>query len=126
MKIKFDVVKDENFDFNLLEAKLLKTFKEVENVAIVEKVEDKIFEKDDVKTYQHPHSQHVKSFCQQCGSALPTLIESIDSVLVPAGSLDSPVPIRPTAQIFVESSVGWLETLDDVPSYATLPVDDKK
>ncbi|MGF9881562.1 hypothetical protein ABEX39_28100 [Bacillus albus] len=51
MKIKFDVVKDENFDFNLLEAKLLKTFKEVENVAIVEKVEDKIFEKDDVKTY---------------------------------------------------------------------------
>ncbi|MFC3023704.1 GFA family protein [Vibrio zhugei] len=82
--------------------------------------------KDDVKTYQHPHSQHVKSFCQQCGSALPTLIESIDSVLVPAGSLDSPVPIRPTAQIFVESSVGWLETLDDVPSYATLPVDDKK
>ncbi|HDR3652637.1 hypothetical protein [Bacillus cereus group sp. Bce001] len=51
MKIKFDVVKDENFDFTLLEAKLLKTFKEVENVAIIEKVEDKIFEKDDVKTY---------------------------------------------------------------------------
>lgn len=51
MKIKFDVVKDEDFDFTLLEAKLLKTFKEVENVAIVEKVEDKIFEKDDVKTY---------------------------------------------------------------------------
>ncbi|EOQ15751.1 hypothetical protein KQ3_05202 [Bacillus cereus B5-2] len=51
MKIKFDVVKDENFDFTLLEAKLLKTFKEVDNVAIVEKVEDKIFEKDDVKTH---------------------------------------------------------------------------
>ncbi|MCC2347956.1 hypothetical protein LKM13_28445 [Bacillus anthracis] len=51
MKIKFDVVKDENFDFTLLEAKLLKTFKEVENVAIIEKVEDKIFERDDVKTY---------------------------------------------------------------------------
>ncbi|MEK5115278.1 hypothetical protein [Bacillus sp. FSL R5-0677] len=51
MKIKFNVVKDENFDFTLLEAKLLKTFKEVENVAIIEKVEDKIFEKDDVKTY---------------------------------------------------------------------------
>ncbi|MGE1126181.1 hypothetical protein, partial [Bacillus wiedmannii] len=51
MKIKFDVVKDENFDFTLLEAKLMKTFKEVDNVAIVEKVEDKIFEKDDVKTH---------------------------------------------------------------------------
>ncbi|MED2186757.1 hypothetical protein [Bacillus wiedmannii] len=51
MKIKFDVVKDENFDFTLLETKLLKTFKEVDNVAIVEKVEDKIFEKDDVKIH---------------------------------------------------------------------------
>ncbi|MGR5983865.1 hypothetical protein [Bacillus cereus group sp. BfR-BA-01445] len=51
MKIKFAVVKDENFDFTLLETKLLKTFKEVDNVAIVEKVEDKIFEKDDVPTH---------------------------------------------------------------------------
>ncbi|PGA02515.1 hypothetical protein COL71_30120, partial [Bacillus mycoides] len=51
MKIKFDVVKDENFDFTLLETKLLKTFKEVDNVAIIEKVEDKIFEKDDVQTH---------------------------------------------------------------------------
>ena len=51
MKIIFDVIKDENFDFTLLETKLLKTFKEVDNVAIVEKVEDKIFEKDDVKTH---------------------------------------------------------------------------
>ncbi|MDA2157768.1 hypothetical protein [Bacillus cereus group sp. Bc253] len=51
MKIKFDVVRDENFDFTLLEPKLLKTFKEVDNVAIVEKVKDKIFEKDDVKTH---------------------------------------------------------------------------
>ncbi|MFJ8221000.1 MULTISPECIES: hypothetical protein [Bacillus cereus group] len=48
MKIIFDVVKDKNFDFTLLETKLLKTFKEVDNVAIVEKVEDKIFEKGDV------------------------------------------------------------------------------
>ncbi|KIV74580.1 hypothetical protein SZ39_1714 [Bacillus mycoides] len=51
MKIKFDVVKDENFDFTLLETKLLKTFKEVDNVAIIEKVEDKIFEKDDVQIH---------------------------------------------------------------------------
>lgn len=51
MKIKFDVIKDENFDFTLLETKLLKTFKEVDNVAIVEKVEEKIFEKGDVPTY---------------------------------------------------------------------------
>ncbi|HFK1718016.1 hypothetical protein COJ37_23110 [Bacillus cereus] len=51
MKIKFDVVKGENFDFIVLETKLLKTFKEVDNVAIIEKVEDKLFERDDVQTY---------------------------------------------------------------------------
>ncbi|MGA4485251.1 hypothetical protein ACPA3B_17515 [Bacillus bombysepticus] len=49
--MKFDVVKGENFDFTLLETKLLKTFKEVDNVAIVEKVEDKLFERDDVRTH---------------------------------------------------------------------------
>ncbi|HFJ9393589.1 MULTISPECIES: hypothetical protein [Bacillus cereus group] len=49
--MKFDVVKGENFDFTLLQTKLLKTFKEVDNVAIVEKVEDKLFERDDVRTH---------------------------------------------------------------------------
>ncbi|WP_240690249.1 hypothetical protein [Bacillus sp. 007/AIA-02/001] len=49
--MKFDVVKGENFDFTLFETKLLKTFKEVDNVAIVEKVEDKLFERDDVRTH---------------------------------------------------------------------------
>ncbi|TFW47676.1 hypothetical protein ES895_28030 [Bacillus sp. 007/AIA-02/001] len=45
------MVKGENFDFTLFETKLLKTFKEVDNVAIVEKVEDKLFERDDVRTH---------------------------------------------------------------------------
>lgn len=45
------MVKDENFDITLLETKLLKTFKEVDNVAIVEKVEDKLFKRDDVQIH---------------------------------------------------------------------------
>ncbi len=75
----------------------------------------------EVKTYQHPNSLHEKSFCQKCGSALPTLTESRNSVLVPAGSLDSPVVIAPTAKIFMGSSASWSENLDSVPSYETLP-----
>ncbi len=51
MKIKFDVVKNENFDFTLLETRLLKTFKEVDSEAIIGKVEDKIFEKNDMQTH---------------------------------------------------------------------------
>ncbi|WP_257151942.1 hypothetical protein [Bacillus toyonensis] len=48
--MKFDVVKDENFDFSLLERKLLKTFKEVDCEADIVKVEDKIFEGNYIQT----------------------------------------------------------------------------
>lgn len=75
----------------------------------------------EVKTYQHPNSLHTKSFCQKCGSALPTVIESINSVMVPAGSIDSRVPIMPTAKIFVGSGASWAANLDDIPSYEALP-----
>ncbi|PEB72719.1 hypothetical protein COM89_26190 [Bacillus thuringiensis] len=51
MKIKFDGIKDENFDFTLLEARLLKTFILVDSEAVIEKVQNKIFEKDDMQTH---------------------------------------------------------------------------
>ncbi|HDR7686355.1 hypothetical protein [Bacillus toyonensis] len=50
MKIKFAVIKDENFDFSLLETKLLKTFKGVDCKADIVKVEDKIFEGNNIQT----------------------------------------------------------------------------
>lgn len=51
MKIKFAVIKDENFDFSLLETKLLKTFKEVDSKADIVKVEDEIFENNAIQTH---------------------------------------------------------------------------
>ena len=77
---------------------------------------------DDVRTYKHPNSLHTKSFCQKCGAALPTLAESINSVVVPAGSLDSPVPILPTASIFVGSRATWSMDLSNVPCFEKLPL----
>lgn len=75
----------------------------------------------DVKTYQHLNSMHAKSFCQKCGSALPTIAESINSVVVPAGSLDSPISIEPTAKIFVSRCANWSKNLGNVLSYKELP-----
>ncbi|MCB1754851.1 MAG: GFA family protein [Gammaproteobacteria bacterium] len=74
-----------------------------------------------VKTYQHPNSLHVKSFCMNCGSALPTVAENIRCIVVPAGSLDSSVPISPTAKIFVGSCANWAKDLTNVPAYKELP-----
>ncbi|MGE6589696.1 hypothetical protein ACQKFU_08770 [Bacillus mycoides] len=51
MKIKFAVIKDENFDFSLLETKLLKTFKEVDSKADIVKVEDEIFENNAIQKH---------------------------------------------------------------------------
>ncbi|MBU2978921.1 GFA family protein [Alteromonas sp. C1M14] len=74
-----------------------------------------------VSTYLHPNTLHAKSFCQHCGSALPTYAHSINSVVVPAGSLDSPVPIAPTAKIFEDSCANWSKNLHRVPGYKKLP-----
>ena len=49
------------------------------------------------------------------------LIESINSVVVPAGSLDTPVPIPPTAKIYVADGSPWFKNIDDVPSFDELP-----
>ncbi|CAE6898246.1 GFA family protein [Vibrio sp. B1FLJ16] len=79
----------------------------------------------DVKIYHHENTLHSKSFCQNCGSALPTVAQSIQSIVVPAGSLDSPVPVSPTARIFVASCASWVNELSQVPSYEQLPEQNK-
>jgi hypothetical protein len=40
---------------------------------------------------------------------------------VPAGSLDTDVPIRPDAHIFVSSRANWDEALEKVPRVDRLP-----
>ncbi|MCF7483116.1 GFA family protein [Vibrio sp. J1-1] len=81
--------------------------------------------KRDVKTYQYPNTLHSKSFCQNCGSALPTVAESVGFIVVPVGSLDSPVPILPTAKIFTGSCASWAKDLSQVPSFEQLPEQNK-
>ncbi len=75
---------------------------------------------DMVKTYHHPDSRHVKSFCQNCGSAVPTVIDSM-MVLLPAGSLNSELPHKPDANIFIDSQASWSKNSGDLPSFAQLP-----
>jgi len=76
---------------------------------------------DQVNTYQHPNTLHSKSFCLNCGSALPTVANSINCVVVPAGSLDSVVPIEATAKIYTASCADWCLDLSRVPSFDNLP-----
>lgn len=88
---------------------------------------------------------HIKGFCTTCGSALPTIqlfggvsIQAYHAqgaelngqpiplphgaaLVVPAGSLDSDVPIRPTAHIYCAHRANWDTGLELVPCHDTLP-----
>ncbi|MDG9670541.1 GFA family protein [Hahella sp. CR1] len=70
---------------------------------------------EQVKTFMLPGTQHCKSFCSHCGSALPNIQMNGQLLAVPAGSLDSKVTIKPNAHIFVESRAEWDTELEKAP-----------
>jgi hypothetical protein len=64
-----------------------------------------------------------KWFCGKCGSPVPRLTRSGKTAVIPAGSLDTPPPIKPTDHIFWGSRASWacdagaLSTHDEYPNW---------
>lgn len=75
---------------------------------------------NNISIYNLPSTRHQKSFCSNCGSALPYM-QSNKTLVVPAGSLDCDVPISPKAHIFTDSKANWSRDLEEVTSFAKLP-----
>ncbi len=73
-----------------------------------------------VKTYELAGTRHVRSFCLNCGSALPTMQQE-GLLAVPAGALDSPIAMTPDAHLFVASRADWDQDLEQVPMMDGLP-----
>jgi hypothetical protein len=76
---------------------------------------------DRVKTYRVPSTRHERSFCAECGSALPGVQANGALLVVPAGSLDGGPDMRPTAHIFFADRADWESCLDDSPKIDGLP-----
>jgi hypothetical protein len=76
---------------------------------------------DSIKTYRVPGTRHQRGFCTQCGSALPQVQSGGGLLVVPAGSLDTAMDIRPNAHICVASRAQWDACLEDVPQIEGLP-----
>lgn len=76
---------------------------------------------DYVRTFNLPETRHVKSFCTNCGGAVPSILNEGKLIVVPAGSLDLPVEIKPSAHLFVASRANWEEGLQEVQSFKELP-----
>lgn len=77
--------------------------------------------KEQVREFILPGTRHCRAFCSQCGSALPLIQESDKLLLVPAGSIENDIPIRPTAHIYMASRANWDNELELVQRFAELP-----
>ena len=75
---------------------------------------------DNIATYTVPETRHAKSFCKTCGAALPRL-QADGSLIVPAGSLDTPAPMPPDAHIFMADRADWDEDLGAITRFDRLP-----
>jgi hypothetical protein len=75
-----------------------------------------------IRTFTLPGTQHAKSFCTDCGSPLPFYHGGEGEIVVPAGSLESTLRLRPNAHICFSSRATWDNDLASVKKIEGLPV----
>lgn len=63
-----------------------------------------------------PSTRNSKCFWSVCGSALPMLQMEGQVLVVPAGSLDTEVALRPDAHLFNSSRASWDKALEEIPA----------
>ncbi|MGD9964560.1 MAG: GFA family protein [Candidatus Izemoplasmatales bacterium] len=78
---------------------------------------------DKARIFNFRSEGHIKSFCTNCGSALPNIQMDGKLLVVPAGSLDSDVNIKPQGHIYYASRANWDNKLEEVPKFEVLPKD---
>lgn len=77
--------------------------------------------KANIQEYNLPETRHTKCFCKSCGSALPYAQQEGALIVIPAGSLDTEISIKPNAHIFMASKAVWDDGLEKVPKIEGLP-----
>ncbi len=77
--------------------------------------------KEKSKTFNFRSEGHIKSFCTNCGSALPNIQMDGNLLVVPAGSIDSNINIKPQGHIYYASKANWDTELEKVPKFEELP-----
>lgn len=75
-----------------------------------------------LKQFKVPEAKRfTRQFCCECGGAAARFVPELDAVVVPAGSVDGDVPIKPQARIFWESRADWSCAGDALPRFAEYP-----
>ncbi|MFK8250694.1 GFA family protein [Ancylobacter terrae] len=76
---------------------------------------------ENLRSYAIAGTRHAKSFCATCGAALPRVEADGAWLVVPAGSLDTPVNMTPDAHICWASRADWDDRLENVSRLDGLP-----
>jgi len=74
---------------------------------------------DHVQFFEVPGTRFSKNFCKLCSSPLPQ--QRGAAAMVPAGCLDTPVEIAPTAHIFFADRANWDEHLEEAEKFDQRP-----
>jgi hypothetical protein len=77
---------------------------------------------DQYRVFNLPGTRHSHAFCVNCGSALPSMQMQGQWLVVPAGSLDGEVAIKPHAHLFAASRAAWDQALEALPMHDRFPV----
>jgi hypothetical protein len=77
---------------------------------------------DAIARYELPDARSFgKWFCRGCGCPVPRLARNGQFVIVPAGSLESALPVSPTDHIFWASRPAWHCPDGGLPAHAEYP-----
>ena len=72
----------------------------------------------ELRSFKVPEAKRfTNNFCTNCGSRMPRQAAGTDTVVIPCGSLDDDVPIKPQARIFANSRAYWSCAGDGLPVY---------
>jgi hypothetical protein len=75
-----------------------------------------------LKQYKVPEAKRfTRQFCSRCGSSVARFVQETGAVVIPAGSVDGEIPVKPQARIFWDSRADWSCDGDALPRYSEYP-----
>jgi hypothetical protein len=72
-------------------------------------------------SYDVKASNAVRCFCSRCGTRLYNHSPSMGMISLVVASLDTDTPLRPIANINVESKCSWHQINDSLPQFRSVP-----
>ena len=77
---------------------------------------------DLLQRYKLPEAERFYTlFCSRCGSPMPRDVPELEAVIIPAGSLDHDINLKPQARIFWASRASWSCENDGIKTFVGYP-----